>query len=74
MASKKKDPAGQGWFWEGRWQQMEREAQADVEAGRVSRFDDAEALIAELDRIESSSRSDSLGWVGSRRAGDGDAE
>ncbi|MQA74690.1 MAG: AbrB family transcriptional regulator [Solirubrobacterales bacterium] len=42
-------PADQRWFWNERWQAMEREADADVEAGRVARFDSAEDLIAELD-------------------------
>lgn len=32
-------PAGQAWFWSERWQRMEREAEADVAAGRVVRTD-----------------------------------
>lgn len=42
-------PADQAWFWTKRWQTMEREADADIAAGRVSTFDDAEALLADLD-------------------------
>jgi antitoxin MazE len=42
-------PADQVWFWSERWQQMEREADEDVAAGRVARFDDVEDLLADLD-------------------------
>jgi AbrB family looped-hinge helix DNA binding protein len=42
-------PAGQRWFWTERWQKMEREADADIAAGRVKRFDTAEDFTAELD-------------------------
>lgn len=42
-------PADQRWFWTERWQRMEREADADVEAGRVSRFDSAEDFLDDLD-------------------------
>ncbi|HWW66830.1 MAG TPA: AbrB/MazE/SpoVT family DNA-binding domain-containing protein [Solirubrobacterales bacterium] len=42
-------PADQRWFWTERWQKMEREADADVAAGRVKRFDTAEDFTAELD-------------------------
>jgi AbrB family looped-hinge helix DNA binding protein len=42
-------PAGQRWFWTDRWQRMEREADADIESGRVEQFDTAEDFIAELD-------------------------
>jgi AbrB family looped-hinge helix DNA binding protein len=41
--------ADQRWFWTDRWQRMEREADADVAAGRVARFDTAEDLFADLD-------------------------
>jgi hypothetical protein len=41
--------AEQSWFWTKRWQRMEREADADVAAGRIERFDDAESFLAELD-------------------------
>lgn len=42
-------PADQLWFWSDRWQRMEQEADADIAAGRVERFDTAEDLIADLD-------------------------
>ena len=29
----------QAWFWTERWQNMEREVQADIDAGRVKSFD-----------------------------------
>ncbi len=41
----------QAWFWTERWQQMEREADEDIAAGRVKVFDDAESFLAELERI-----------------------
>jgi bifunctional DNA-binding transcriptional regulator/antitoxin component of YhaV-PrlF toxin-antitoxin module len=42
-------PADQAWFWTDRWQAMEREADADVAAGRVVVVDGADELIAHLD-------------------------
>lgn len=41
----------QTWFWSQRWQQREREADADIQAGRVERFDDASDLLAHLDAL-----------------------
>ena len=38
-------PAGQAWFWSPEWQAGEREASADIEAGRVERFDDEDGLV-----------------------------
>jgi antitoxin MazE len=46
------DPA-QAWFWSERWQAMEREAEADVGAGRVKRFASVDGFIAELDKHRS---------------------
>jgi antitoxin MazE len=43
-------PADQAWFWTERWQRMEREADADIIAGRVATFEDTESLFADLDR------------------------
>lgn len=43
----------QAYFWSERWQQGEREAQADIESGRVRRFDDVAEAIEFLDRPES---------------------
>ena len=42
-------PADQRWFWTERWQAMERQADADVAAGRVAQFDTADDLLADLD-------------------------
>lgn len=42
-------PAGQAWFWTERWQRMEREADADIAAGRVERHDSIEELFDVLD-------------------------
>lgn len=39
----------QGWFWSERWQAMEREADEDIQQGRLISFDDAEAFLADLD-------------------------
>ena len=41
-------PPDQAWFWTERWQQMEREVQADYDAGRYKEFDNVEDLIADL--------------------------
>jgi bifunctional DNA-binding transcriptional regulator/antitoxin component of YhaV-PrlF toxin-antitoxin module len=38
-------PADQAWFWTERWQRMEREADADVAAGRVTTHDTVEELF-----------------------------
>jgi bifunctional DNA-binding transcriptional regulator/antitoxin component of YhaV-PrlF toxin-antitoxin module len=43
-------PAYQAWFWTDRWQAMEREADADVAAGRVTVVDGPDALFEHLDR------------------------
>jgi len=42
-------PPDQAWFWTERWQRMEREAQADITAGRVRQFEDPDEMIAWLD-------------------------
>jgi bifunctional DNA-binding transcriptional regulator/antitoxin component of YhaV-PrlF toxin-antitoxin module len=42
-------PADQAWFWTDRWQAMEREADADIAAGRVTVVVGADELIANLD-------------------------
>lgn len=41
--------ADQRWFWTERWQAMERQADADVAEGRVTRFDNADDFLADLD-------------------------
>jgi len=43
-------PADQAWFWTDRWQAMEREADADIAAGRGTVVDGVDELIAHLDR------------------------
>jgi AbrB family looped-hinge helix DNA binding protein len=40
----------QAWFWTERWQKMEREVQADIDAGRVHTYDSMEELIAALEK------------------------
>lgn len=42
-------PADQAWFWSERWQAMEREADADVAAGRMTVVEGVEGLIDHLD-------------------------
>jgi AbrB family looped-hinge helix DNA binding protein len=42
-------PADQAWFWTDRWQAMEREADADIGAGRATAVEGADELIAHLD-------------------------
>ena len=46
-------PAEQRWFWTERWQAMEREADEDVAAGRVTRFDNADEFAAHLEEAGS---------------------
>jgi bifunctional DNA-binding transcriptional regulator/antitoxin component of YhaV-PrlF toxin-antitoxin module len=40
--------ADQAWFWTERWQTMEREADADIAAGRVTVVDGADELLDHL--------------------------
>ena len=40
----------QEWFWSERWQQGEREAEADIRARRVHTFTDAKSAVAFLHR------------------------
>ena len=47
---KKAEDQEQAWFWTKRWQQGEKEAEADIRAGRVKIFPDAKSAIAELDK------------------------
>lgn len=42
-------PADQAWFWSERWQRMEREADADLEAGRVVTADSLDQLMSALE-------------------------
>lgn len=42
-------PTHQAYFWTKRWQEGEREAEEDIRTGRVTEYDSAEALMANLD-------------------------
>jgi len=42
-------PADQAWFWTPEWQAGERQADADIAAGRTEYFDSDEAFLAALD-------------------------
>ena len=42
--------AQQAWFWSKEWQEGEKEAQADLGAGKVKKFKNVEDLIADLDK------------------------
>jgi bifunctional DNA-binding transcriptional regulator/antitoxin component of YhaV-PrlF toxin-antitoxin module len=44
-------PADQAWFWTERWQAMEREADADIAAGRTTTVDGLEGLAAHLSPV-----------------------
>ncbi len=41
--------ATQAWFWTSNWQAKEREADEDLAAGRVERFESDEDFLAALD-------------------------
>lgn len=41
----------QAWFWSERWQAMEREAQADIDEGHVTRFENVEDAVAALEKL-----------------------
>jgi len=45
-------PPDQAWFWSKRWQKLEHEAQADLEAGRVVEFSGVSEALAALDQLE----------------------
>ncbi len=48
-------PAEQVWFWADRWQKREREVDAHVAAGRVTRFDSDADLLTHLGTLSSDS-------------------
>ena len=48
LRPKKMIDATQAWFWTPEWQAGEREADADIAAGRVIRFDSDEEFLAYL--------------------------
>ena len=43
-------PADQRWFWSERWQAMEREADEDIAAGRVTTVDGVDEFFELLER------------------------
>ena len=45
-------PSDQAWFWAARWQAMERQADEDVAAGRVTRHESTEDFLASLDDLD----------------------
>lgn len=47
---------GQEWFWTEAWQAAEREAEADLQAGRVHKFKTVEEAIAFLHERAAQSR------------------
>ena len=51
----------QAWFWSRRWQEGEREAEADISAGRVHSFSDANQAIAFLHKRAKKGSSDAGG-------------
>jgi len=40
----------QAWFWTKKWQDEEKEADKDIEAGRVKTFDNVNDLMKDLDK------------------------
>ncbi len=48
----------QAWFWTPEWQAGEREADADIAAGRTTRYDSDEEFMAALDERSGSSDAD----------------
>ena len=49
LRPKKLIDASQAWFWSPEWQQGEREASADIKAGRVRTSGSSEAFLESLD-------------------------
>ena len=43
-------PPDQAWFWTEQWQKAEREAQADIDAGRVHRYANIEEAVSALEK------------------------
>ena len=50
LMPKKLVDKSQAYFWTKRWQKGEREADEDIEAGRVRTFDSVDELIKDLDQ------------------------
>ena len=49
LTPKKLIDKSQAYFWTTEWQEAERQAQADIEAGRIKEFASVDELFAELD-------------------------
>jgi len=49
LTPKKLIDESQAYFWTAEWQAAEREASADIAAGRAHEFEDVEDLIASLE-------------------------
>ena len=45
-------PPGQAWFWNERWQRMEREVQDNIGVRRVRRYADVDEAIDALQELE----------------------
>lgn len=43
-------PYDQAWFWSKEWQEEEHEADGDIKADRVKRFDNVDDLIEDLNK------------------------
>jgi AbrB family looped-hinge helix DNA binding protein len=43
-------PPDQAWFWTEQWQKAEREAQADINAGRVHRYANIDEVVSALEK------------------------
>ena len=43
-------PPDQAWFWTEQWQKAEREAQADIDAGRVHRYANMDEAVSALEK------------------------
>ena len=43
-------PPDQAWFWTEQWQKAEREAQADINAGRIHRYANVDEALAALEK------------------------
>ena len=49
LLPKKLIDKSQAYFWTKEWQEAEKEASEDIEAGRVKAFDTAEELLEDLE-------------------------
>ena len=45
-------PPDQAWFWSERWQKLERQAQEDIDAGRIDAFEDLDNALTALDQAQ----------------------